>query len=145
MSFECEIIKGNVSVNFSAIILPTTKIFFQIKKECLLTESNKKNNNLKQQNIHQSETEEYKNSTEIYDKIMKNKQALAGPNPIEKDHYIFALQITSDQHKIVTYGVTKPSFTLDEVKYLEKSDSPSYIDEYTSKMDFKVISLSSKL
>lgn len=41
MSFECRT-QANVSVNFSAIILPSTKIFFQVKKECLYAERKKK-------------------------------------------------------------------------------------------------------
>ena len=83
------------------------------------------------------EPKKYKNNTDIYYKIMENKHTLTGP--IDKSKYILALQITSDKNQIVTYGVTKPLFTLEEVRYLENNDSPSYIDEYTSKMDFKVI------
>lgn len=89
--------------------------------------------------IKSKEREEYKNGTDIYDKIIENEHKLTGS--IDKGTYIIALQITSDENKIVLFGVTQPSFTLEEVENLENSDLPSYIDEYTSKIDFKVILL----
>lgn len=83
--------------------------------------------------------DEYQNSSDINDQIMKNMEELHNTTgPIHQNKYILALQITSDKNQIVTYGITRTLFTSEKVKYSKENDSPSFIDEYTSKMDFKV-------